>query len=226
MSADRSIARVLTISVCLVATAAVLARSVRAEPTPVRRPLEQCPIIIADYHGQPSQPFDERTLSILRTTDYVFRVYVSGHGVPVSLFVGYYASQREGQTIHSPQNCLPGAGWVPVSSGRADIVVPAALQDGKPTGEAQRAINVNRYVIEKGLDRQLVLYWYQSHGRVVASEYLAKLYLMLDAIRTSRTDGALVRIITPISTTESAAEREAVAFVQTIVPVLERHLPE
>ena len=97
------------------------------------------------------------------------------------------------------------------------------------TGIAARAghdeIQVNRYVIEKGLDRQLVLYWYQSHGRVVASEYWGKVYLVLDAIRQNRTDGALVRIIAPIRTTEEAAEHDAVEFARGLYPLLGRYLP-
>ena len=88
-----------------------------------------------------------------------------------------------------------------------------------------QSIRVNRYIIEKGLDRQLVLYWYQSHGRVVASEYWGRLYMVVDAIRMNRTDGALVRVITPIITTEDDAERAAVTFVQVLFPHLDRYLP-
>jgi EpsI family protein len=92
-------------------------------------------------------------------------------------------------------------------------------------GSGAAPIEVNRYVIAKGLDRQLVLYWYQSHGRVIASEYWAKIFLTLDAIRLNRTDGALVRVITPIRGSEVAAEREAVQFVQTLFPLLGQYLP-
>jgi EpsI family protein len=120
--------------------------------------------------------------------------------------------------MHSPLNCLPGAGWSPVSFRRMDIDVPA-------NGSVERRINVNRYVIEKGVDRQLVLYWYQAHGRVVASEYWGKFYLVLDAIRTNRTDGALVRIVAPIRSSEDDAEAQAVAFAQALFPLLGKYLP-
>ena len=88
-------------------------------------------------------------------------------------------------------------------------------------------LTVNRYVIAKGLDRQLVLYWYQSHGRVVASEYAAKFYLVADSIRMNRSDGALVRVVTSINPgeTEIAAENHAVAFTESSLPVLDSYIP-
>ncbi len=208
------LARSLVVSACLLATAGYLAWTATAEGTPVRAPLQQCPLIISDYRGQSLQPFDAQTLAVLGADEYLNRVYISPSRVPVGLYVGYYASQREGDTIHSPQNCLPGAGWEPVSSRHLAI----SIAGSKP-------IEVNRYVIAKGVDRQVVLYWYQSHGRVVASEYWAKIFLTLDAIRLNRTDGALVRVITPIAGSELDAEREAVQFVQTIFPLLGQYLP-
>jgi EpsI family protein len=146
-------------------------------------------------------------------------VYLDAGKRPIGLYVGYYGSQRQGDTMHSPLNCLPGAGWSPVSFRRMSISVPSSA-------EASRDITVNRYVIEKGLDRQLVLYWYQGHGRVVASEYLGKIYMVLDAIRTNRTDGAMVRIIAPIVTDEAHAEAQAVGFAQVLFPLLGRYLPD
>jgi EpsI family protein len=135
----------------------------------------------------------------------------------VSLYIGYYGSQRQGDTIHSPQNCLPGAGWQPVEGGRVPLDV-----DG-------RRVTVNRYVIQKGLDRQVVLYWYQGRGRVVANEYANKLWLMLDAARLHRSDGALVRVVAPVLRSPggslAAADDAAAAFTRTIFPRLPAHLP-
>src|SRR5437764_9538068 len=111
--------------------------------------------------------------------------------------MAYFPTQRTGSTIHSPQNCLPGSGWVPVEFSRVEV--PLRGSDN---------IRVNRYVIGKGLDRMLVIYWYQAHGRVVASEYWAKFYLVEDAIRMNRSDGALVRLMTPIGQNESAASAQ------------------
>jgi EpsI family protein len=115
--------------------------------------------------------------------------------------------------IHSPQNCLPGAGWIPVESGLANLRV----------GEA--TISVNQFVIQNGLDRQAVFYWYQGRGRVVANEYKNKALLMLDAARLHRTNGGLVRVIAPITSTAEAAKTELSAFTRLLFPYLDPHLP-
>ena len=166
-------------------------------------------------------PMDEDVLRVLGVDDYLSRIYYQSNGAAVGFYMGFYGSQRQGDTIHSPLNCLPGAGWQPVSEGRLHI----ANADGQG-----RDITVNRYVVQKGLDRQLVLYWYQSHGRVVASEYTSKLYLIHDAIRLNRTDGSMVRVIAPIkgdtADAGAAAERLAEEFVRVIFPLLPAYLPQ
>jgi EpsI family protein len=148
-------------------------------------------------------------------------VYVSPDRAGLSLYVGYYNSQRQGDSIHSPLNCLPGAGWEPLSKSFVKIPVTMA---GRTT-----EIDANRYIIQKGLDRQLVLYWYQSHGRTVASEYWSKFYLIRDAVRLNRTDAALVRVIVPIvpnrDGAETTAETQAMDFVGSMFPVLSNYLP-
>ena len=137
--------------------------------------------------------------------------------------MGYYGTQRQGASIHSPLNCLPGAGWIPVEQGRLALNVASS-----PNGP-RRTIEVNRVVIEKGLDRQLVLYWYQSHDRVIASEYWGKIYTVVDAIRLNRTDAALVRVIAPIKSRDpgalEAAEPAASGFVEALFPQLGKYLP-
>lgn len=210
--------RILFLSGLMAATAGYLAITARAEPTPIRESLTTCPMELSDWSGRRAPDFDEATLSILGVDEYINRVYLDAERRPIGLYVGYYGNQRQGDTMHSPLNCLPGAGWSPVSVGRLSIPVTGAPDPSSP-------ITVNRYVIEKGLDRQLVIYWYQGHGRVVASEYWGKVYMVLDAIRTNRTDGALVRIIAPIITTEADAERQAVSFAQVLFPMLKRYLP-
>ena len=151
-------------------------------------------------------PIEQRLLDAVGVDDHVSRAYLDHQNPPVLLYIGYYKSQRTGTTIHSPKNCLPGAGWQPVSSGK--IMVP--LPDGK---NAQ----VNLYTIEKGLERQSVLYWYQSHGRIIASEYWAKIYMVLDAIRLNRTDSALVRVSTPLSPGGEQSQQRLVAFAQQVI---------
>ena len=210
--------RLLVVSGLMLGAAWYLAVAMRAEPVPTRETLASCPMQITDWNGVRAADFDAETLSVLGVDEYINRVYRGKDRRPVGLYVGYYGSQRQGDTMHSPLNCLPGAGWSPVSFSR--IAVPVS------EGSADRApITINRYVIEKGLDRQLVLYWYQSHGRVVASEYWGKIYLVLDAIRSNRTDGALVRITTPIISSEADAEQRAIGFAQELFPYLGKYLP-
>ena len=204
----------------MVGAAGYLARANSAEPVPTREPLAKCPLMISNWSAARAADFDARTLAILRVDEYINRVYLNGSGRPVGLYVGYYGSQRNGDTMHSPLNCLPGAGWAPASFSRINVDIPQAA-----SGTRASTIRVNRYLIEKGLDRQLVLYWYQSHGRVVASEYWGKIYLVLDAIRTNRTDGALVRIAVPVSGTEDEAERNAIEFARSLYPILGSYLP-
>ena len=216
--------RLLMVTVGFLATATYLSRTSRAEAVPIRESLATCPVNLSAWKGQQAADFDAKTLAVLGVDEYLNRVYVSKDGRPVGVYIGYYGSQREGDTMHSPLNCLPGAGWTPVSFDRIRIPVDATPPAGQAS-VADGAIRVNRYVIEKGLDRQVVLYWYQSHGRVVASEYWGKIYLVIDAMRTNRTDGALVRIVAPIITTEEAAEQDAVSFARVLYPLLGRYLP-
>jgi EpsI family protein len=217
--------RILVVALLLVATFGYLARKSMAEPPLRRDPLSQLPMQIGAWSGRQSPDLDEKILSVLGVDDYARRVYYGGQEPGwVSLYIGYYASQRQGDTVHSPLNCLPGAGWMPVSQDRATVVVRET-----PAAPVDREITINRFVIQKGLERQLVLYWYQSHGRVVASEYWGRIYTVTDAIRHNRTDAALVRVIVPIfgdsPADASAAQARAVGFVQALFPYLGRHLP-
>jgi EpsI family protein len=133
------------------------------------------------------------------------------------LFIGYFPTQRTGQSIHSPQNCLPGAGWSFLSSGVTEL-----------TGPGGRKYTVGEYLISDGRSSQEVLYWYRVHGRSIANDYKAKLYTLADSIRYSRTDAALVRIITPVLPDESRAQAHdrAVGFAERIVPLLPAYIPD
>lgn len=216
-------ARLIIAAAVLFLGGAYLQRVARVEIAPPRESLASCPLMIDVWKGRQAAAFDERTLQVLGVDEYLNRVYRAADGTPVGLYIGYYGSQRQGDTIHSPLNCLPGAGWAPVHHDQ--IGIPVSARVSAASSASVRSIRVNRYIIEKGLDRQLVIYWYQSHGRVVASEYWGKIYMVIDAIRMNRTDGGLVRVITPIVTTEDDAERAAVAFVQVLFPHLDRYLP-
>lgn len=201
------------IVVLLLGSAAYAARADRTEVPAERQLLTYLPSTIEGWRGFDAEPFADDVVALLGVDDYVNRRYARDGAPPVSLYAGYYDSQRQGDTIHSPQNCLPGAGWRPVESGRLTI------------GDGANAVEVNRYVIAKGLSRQVVLYWYQGRGRVVANEYTNKALLMLDAARLGRTSGGLVRLITPVVTTTDDATREVAAFASAVLPHLSRHLP-
>ncbi len=198
------------------ATVFLQARS-RPEQLPPRKPLEEFPLLVGDWIGR-DVAISEEVKQVLGADDYLVRLYRrAADEQPIDFFVVFFESQRTGATIHSPQNCLPGAGWAPVEQGKATIEPPNG-----------GTFTVNRYVIAKGLERQFVLYWYQAHGRVVASEYWAKFFLVADAIRMNRTDGALVRIISPIGRNESVqdGERRTVEFARKVYTQLNSFIPE
>jgi EpsI family protein len=134
----------------------------------------------------------------------------------VDLFLAYFATQRAGDTVHSPQHCLPGAGWNPEQRTRITLALPG-----------HRPFPANRYVISKAESRRLVLYWYWAHDRGVASEYWAKYYLVKDAIRMNRSDGALVRITISMfpGETPEAAQQRALSFTSLVVTLLDDYIP-
>lgn len=207
------IVRAVIVLALLVAAGVYTSRAGSVEATVARAPLADLPYAVGDWQGRDSSPLPDDIVATLGVDDYANRRYTTASGMPVGLYVGYYTSQRQGDTIHSPQNCLPGAGWRPVASGTVSI------------SAGGRTLDVNRYVIQKGLDRQVVFYWYQGRGRVVANEYANKALLMLDAARLNRTGGGLVRAIAPVVTTAEAATDQLTAFVAAIFPHLDRHLP-
>lgn len=222
--------RALLLSLVLVAGAVAIGRATQSEAPPPRTPLAEFPMDIDDWHGQAVERFDQKILTVLGVDDYISRAYVSAAKSPVGLYIGYYRSQREGDTMHSPLNCLPGAGWQPVRQERVTLGVSSRIDPATGQVSGRREIVVNRFLIQKGLEKQVVVYWYQSHGRVVASEYWGKIFTVLDAIRINRTDAAMVRIISPVAEADPDGEarsvRAAEAFTQAIFPRLERHLPD
>jgi EpsI family protein len=203
------------IAVAILLGASLLSsRTIRAGEVPVaREDLSALPTTIAGWQGRPAPPLADDVLAQLGVDDYVNRTYVKEGGAPIGLYVGYYTSQRQGDTIHSPQNCLPGAGWHPVSSGIREI----------HTGG--RTVRVNEYIIEKGISRQVVLYWYHGRGRIVANEYANKAWLMFDAARLHRSNGGLVRVLAPVSLATEDTSRDAAAFAEALFPFLDKFLP-
>jgi EpsI family protein len=207
--------------VILVSTIFVLQGRGDVDQVPFSEPLRLMPQSFGPWTAQ-DVPLTDDTLEVLGKGDFLNRIYTfqSPNGadrVPaISLFIGYFASQRTGQTMHSPQNCLPGAGWT-FESQKYTTIQDINGKDYK----------VGEYVISNGDIRQFVIYWYQAHGRSVPNEYIAKGYMVTDAIRMNRTDGALVRVITQILPSESldAAEARAIHFTQQMAPELPRFIP-
>jgi EpsI family protein len=200
----------------LVATGAFLYSRSRPELLPSYVRLGAFPMQVGDWRGQ-DVPIPPDVLEGLGKGDFMERNYSrSETEPPVGLFLAFFPTQRTGATVHSPQHCLPGAGWAAVEHDFLPLM--------RPTGETSL---VNRYVVARESNRQFVLYWYQSHGRLVASEYWGKYYLVSDAICLNRSDGGLVRVATPMNLDESVsqAQERAVAFAEQILPKLNAYIP-
>jgi EpsI family protein len=214
--------RSIVVAVLFTAAAAYLATASRAEELPPREPLSQLSMTIDQWSGRREADLTPEILAVLGVDDYITRTYRRQNDQALGLYIGYHTSQRQGDAIHSPLNCLPGAGWEPMEVGRKTIPVRSEGASAPP-----RDIEVNRVVIGKGLDRAFVLYWYQSHRRIVASEYWGKVYTVLDSVRYNRTDAAMVRIVVPVPDEASleAAEAQATSFAQALFPHLPSHLP-
>jgi EpsI family protein len=183
------------------------------EPIVPHQPLRNLPYTVGDWKGE-ELPLSEQIVQATGVSDYTNRVYFRPTDPPVQLYIGYYASQRAGDTMHSPKNCLPGAGWDPISTGYATIPLATSGQ-----------IVVNDYVIQKDLNKQMVLYWYHGRGRIIASEYAGKFWMVADAMSRNRTDGALVRLITPMDDGETKSRMRLISFAQSLFPDLEAIIP-
>lgn len=206
--------RFAVVVVLLAGTAVLLRARDRGETLPPHRPVKEFPMEIGAWAGV-DVPLEPGVKEILGDGDFLLRFYRVPGQPHIDFFLAYFPTQRTGSTIHSPQNCLPGSGWIPADLKRIQLA----------SGHQQGI--VNRYIIAKGLDRQLVIYWYQSNGRIVASEYWAKIYLVADAMRRNRSDGALVRVVTPVSRGESveSAEERALGFVRLSLSPLDQIVP-
>lgn len=202
--------------VLLAATVLILRTRANTEVIPSSPRLSEFPDVVAGWSGT-NLPMDQDTLDVLGDGDFLSRLYTrQNQAVPIGLFIGYFPTQRTGSTIHSPKHCLPGAGWTFQSSQYVNLKDAA--------GKSHR---VGEYIIGNGDVKQFVIYWYQAHGRSVANEYMAKIYLVADAMRMNRTDGGLVRVITQIGSTEdpASARDRAEAFTAQLVPMLAPYIP-
>jgi exosortase D (VPLPA-CTERM-specific) len=224
---------VARLSMPVVAAAVVLGLAVypaqalpqRAEIRPARSDFSAFPSRIGDWVGH-RESIETVYLDVLQLDDYVLADFVpsgelteSATKAPINLYVAYYASQRTGKSVHSPSSCLPGGGWRIEQFGQREL--PGLLSRSGP-------LRVNRAVISQGTSRQLVYYWFQERGRDLTNEYLVKWYLFADSLTRSRTDGALVRVITPLQEGEGIEEGDARLrqFSAAALPVLAPYLPD
>ena len=186
------------------------------EQTPMRKGFAEFPLLIEQWQGR-ELGIEANILQALKVDDYMMRRYRNDQDFSVALYAGYYKSMRQGATYHSPKNCLPGSGWYFVKTGKTQLDVASFPGGG---------VEINKFVIQKGLQKQFVFYWYQDRGRVITSEYWAKIYMVWDAISKRRTDGAFVRLTVPFTDDNATkAFEQAKAFTERIFPLLDEYLP-
>lgn len=187
------------------------------EKIPIRQPLGRFPLRIGDWTGTP-QTMEQQILDTLDLSDYVIVDYQNPQDRQVNFYTAYYESQRKGESIHSPATCLPGSGWIFKEAGVKTISSPE-------TG--LKPMRVNRAFMQKGESKEVVYYWFLMRGRVLTSTYQLKLFVLWDALAHQRTDGALVRMITPVyeSEEEPQAEARLRGFAAETIPILDQFIP-
>lgn len=208
---------VIVVSVLLLIQAAVLYGFSRKEMIPDHEPLATLEPSFGDWQQVRDTPIDQETQDVLKADDTLSRSYASpARPYPVNLFVAFFKSQRTGVAPHSPKNCLPGTGWTPVLSEVTKIDVPGRAEP----------LEANRFIVAKGESRILVFYWYQSRERTVASEYKAKYYVAIDAIRHNRTDTSLIRVEVPLAPgDQKSGEETLIEFIRAMYAPVRKHLP-
>jgi EpsI family protein len=209
-------ARLVVSAVLLLGALLVVQFRSSGEAVQMRQPLGTFPTALGGWKGQEETILEPDILNMLKMTYYLMRRYVDSSGRPVWLYIGYWQSQRKGGDIHSPRNCLPGGGWEPIEASRLSI----------PIAGRTAPISVNRYLIQKDNQMQVVLYWFQAQGVVVAGELSAKIELVRNALLRNRTDGTLVRLSSPVQGSVEQTTDCLVAYVQPLYPVLHDYLPE
>jgi len=200
----------------LLATLLVVQFRSPGEAVQMRKPFSAFPTMLGAWKGQEETILEPDVLNMLKMSDYLMRRYSDDGGRPVWLYIGYWQSQRKGGDIHSPRNCLPGGGWEPIEASRLSIQVPGRAAP----------ISVNRYLIQKDNQMQITVYWFQTQGKVVAGELGAKIELVRNALLRNRTDGALVRLSSPVQGGVEQTTARLVAYVQALYPVLHEYLPD
>ncbi len=216
-NAERAVPSIVPIFVLMVVGAlAVNWFAFRPELAPERQKLSGLPTKLGDWSQRGDEiKFEESVEAVLRTTDYSMREYTMPDGRIGNIYVGYYATQRTGATYHSPQNCLPGAGWVLSEPQRIEIT----------RGDGTK-FTANRYIIENGIYREVMIYWYQGRGRIEASEYRDKLGTVIDSVTRRRSDGSMVRVMTSVGHDEKESLAAASDLASKLADQLSPFIPE
>ena len=205
----------LAAAIIMAATFGLLAYLSNPELIIPTKPFSTFPTRIGQWTGI-EQRFDAEIYNILGVDDSFYATYQHPDNKWVNLYIGYYQSQREGELIHSPKNCMPGGGWNIVES----KVVPLKIKENPST-----QFNIIKLVLQNGSKKQISYYWYQSRGRIISSEYMQKIYLVWDAITRNRTDGSFVRLIAPVNKDEKETLAVLEAFALDLFPILKDYIP-
>lgn len=209
-------ARFIVSLVILLGTFLFLHQRTSEDAVAITRPLKDLPASIGDWRAREFSPFDDKTLEILKLSDYANVRYADPGGRSLWLYIGYWGSQRKGAQIHSPKNCLPGSGWEPVESSTLTI----------PLASPAPPITVNKYLLQKGGSRELVLYWYQSRNTVTAGEIPARIQMVKNSLFSNRSDGAIVRVTSSVAGSVEATTQVLTEYIRQLSPVLQQYLPQ
>jgi EpsI family protein len=212
----KNIRFIITIST-LIAAAAVNHYLSTPDASLSRKSLTEFPKAIGEWMAVNEYQIDRGSMRVLKVDDYIMRNYRNAGGDIVGLYISYFKSQNEGKGIHSPRQCLPGSGWSPIETGLYSVPIK-----NRPMDE----VTANKYITRNGPNHQLYLFWYQGRGRVYASEYWNKIYLVWDGLTKRRTDGALIRLNNSVNGDAEAALRTQTEFINLVFPLLREYIPE
>jgi EpsI family protein len=216
MNTNMSLKRTLIASAIMIFTVMFLKYINHTEKVLPNKSFSNFPKQIGDWRGRELH-FNKEIYEVLGADDSYLGHYQTAAGGQIQLYIGFYQSQKEGDIIHSPKNCMPGAGWQIVRSSIIDLTAPES---------SNKVIKAIKFSMRMGNEEHVVLYWYQSRGRIISSEYWQKIYLVIDSIIRQRTDGSFIRLIAPVSDgNEEAALAYLKDFANLIFPILNEYIP-
>ena len=210
-----SIVRILVACALMVSTLLAVRSFSQVKDFNTKKPLSTFPKKIGNWVGT-EEHFPEKIYQVLGVDDSFLCTYFDPKGREIQLYIGFYKSQRKGDLIHSPKHCLPGSGWNITEA--SNIVIDTGFS--KP-----KTIKAIKLRVEKGKSKQVTLYWFQSRGRFISSEYMQKIYLVWDSILRNRTDGSFIRLISPVYDSEKETVAMMKDFAKKLVPILNQYLP-